>query len=196
MYESIAVIGISGRYTEASNIAKFYENLSGGLDCIRPIPEARKNLYKGKMPETDNVLAMIENIENFDYEFFGMSLKEAEFTDPQQRILLQLSCEAIENAGYRLSDFKGTNTGVFVSAANQDYRKLFNDIEPTAVTGNLPAALSGRIAYELDLHGPSLVFDTACSSSLVAVYEAYKSVVNGEVEFALAGGIKYFLFER
>ncbi|HZI17269.1 MAG TPA: amino acid adenylation domain-containing protein, partial [Pyrinomonadaceae bacterium] len=197
MSDGVAIIGISGLYPEAANLDEFYRNLCRGLDSVRPMPEERAALCGLTSEERRRLLAAVERIDEFDNEFFNISPKEAEYTDPQQRWLLLLSCAAIENAGYSLGDFRGSATAVVFSASNADYRRLFDSgpAEPTAVTGNLTAALAGRTAYALDLQGPALVVDTACSSSLVAVYEASRKVLHGEVDYALAGGINFFFME-
>ena len=197
MSKGVAIIGISGLYPEAADLNEFYQNLCRGLDSVRPLPAERVALSGGALSDDKRLLASIERIDEFDYEFFNISPKEAENTDPQQRWLLQLACAAIENAGYSLQDLSGSCTAVIVSASNSDYRRLFElgKVDPTAVIGNLPAALAGRIAYTLDLRGPALVIDTACSSSLVAVTEAYGKVLSGEVDYALAGGINFFYLE-
>jgi len=197
MSDGVAIIGISGLYPQAANVEEFYRNLSRGLDSVRPLPEERAAQCGLTAAEQGRLLAAVERVDEFDNEFFNISPKEAEYTDPQQRWLLLLACAAIENAGYSLGDFRGTQTAVVFSAANGEYRRLFDSgpAEPTAVTGNLPAALAGRTAYALDLQGPALVVDTACSSSLVAVYEASRKVLHGEVDYALAGGINFFFME-
>ena len=197
MSKGVAIIGISGLYPEAADLNEFYRNLCRGLDIVRPLPAERVALSGCALSNDKRLLASIERIDEFDYEFFNFSPKEAEYTDPQQRWLLQLACAAIENAGYSLQDLRGSCTAVIVSASNNDYRRLFESgkVDPTAVTGNLPAALAGRIAYTLDLRGPALVINTACSSSLVAVTEAYRKVLSGEVDYALAGGINFFFLE-
>ncbi|HEX5083582.1 MAG TPA: beta-ketoacyl synthase N-terminal-like domain-containing protein, partial [Blastocatellia bacterium] len=197
MSKGVAIIGLSGLYPGAADLNEFYRNLCLGVDSVRPLPEERVALSGGILSNDRRSLASIERIDEFDYGFFNISPKEAEYTDPQQRWLLQLACTAIENAGYSLQDLRGSYTAVIVSASNNDYRRLFDSgrVDPTAVTGNLPAALAGRIAYTLDLRGPALVIDTACSSSLVAVTEAYRKVLSGEVDYALAGGINFFFLE-
>ena len=194
MSEGIAIIGISGIYPEAENLGEFYQNLSCGTDSVREIPVERIAL-SGIAAPAGRRFASINRIDEFDHEFFNISLREAEYMDPQQRLLLQLACAAIENACYSLKDFRGSRTAVVLSASNNDYHRLFQTLDPIAVTGNLPAALAGRIAYALDLRGPAMVLDTACSSSLVAVYEAYRKLLSGEVDYALAGGINFFFLE-
>ena len=192
----VAIIGISGIYPLAENIADFYAVLSQGVDCVREVSSERRALLG--IPESERLgeVASLDRVDEFDHKFFNISLKESEYMDPQQRLLLQLACAAIENAGYSLQQLRGSKTAVILSASNNDYQKLFDQLDPTVSTGILPAALAGRIAYILDLHGPAFVVDTACSSSLVAIYEASRKIASGEVDFALAGGINIFFTPR
>jgi acyl transferase domain-containing protein len=195
--EDVAIIGISGIYPDCDDLHGFYGNLRAGLDSVRHI-SARRRADLGIEPSAEcQMIASIERVDEFDHEFFGLSLREAEHMDPHQRWLLQLSCAAVENAGYRLSQLKGERVAVVFSASNGAYAELLAgpDPDPTAITGNLPAAQAGRVSYALDLRGPALVIDTACSSSLVTIYEACKQLYLREAEYALAGGVNFFFGE-
>lgn len=112
--------------------------------------------------------------------------------DPQQRHLLELSYEALENAGITLQSIAGTNMGVFIGESVSEYRNyILEDLQTLPmfeVTGNAEALLSNRISYSFDLRGPSLTIDTACSSSLVALNTAFKSLQAGESSAAIVGG--------
>ncbi len=112
--------------------------------------------------------------------------------DPQQRHLLEVSYEALENAGISLSSVAGTNMGVFIGGSSPDYRThMWKDLDTSPmfeVTGNAEALMSNRISYAFDLRGPSLTIDTACSSSLVALNTAFKSLQAGESSMAIVGG--------
>ena len=135
----------------------------------------------------------LHDAEAFDHAFFRMSPREAQMTDPQQRILLELAWACLENAAVPPATLKGTGTGVFIGASNSDYSRLIQDagleIEAHYATGSALAALANRISYFLDLSGPSLLIDTACSSSLVALHAAMRSLRGGECPAALVGGI-------
>jgi amino acid adenylation domain-containing protein/non-ribosomal peptide synthase protein (TIGR01720 family) len=195
--EDVAIIGISGIYPDCDDLRGFYGNLRAGLDSVRQI-SARRRADLGLDPSAEcQMIASLERADEFDHEFFGLSLREAEHMDPHQRWLLQLSCAAVENAGYRLSQLRGASVAVVFSACHSAYAELIAgpDPDPTAITGNLSAALAGRVSYALDLRGPALVVDTACSSSLVAVYEACKQLYLREAEWALAGGVNFFFAE-
>src|SRR5689334_14797639 len=188
----VAIIGVSGIYPDAENLHQFALNLMQGLDSVREISAQRRAFAGLDESAFCYPVGSLENIDKFDHEFFGISLKEAEYMDPQQRLLLQFACAAIENAGYSLKHFRGSRTATIVSASNLDYSKLYSVYDPSMITGQLPGALAGRIAYSLDLRGPALVVDTACSSSLLAVHEAYQKVAAGQVDYALAGGINIY----
>ena len=196
LHDEIAIIGVSGIYPEADDLRAFYLNLSNGRDSVREVSPERKSMALFDPDAPLPVVASIDRIDRFDHEFFNISPREAEYMDPQQRLLLQLACAAIENAGYSLRRMRGSNTSVVLSATNNDYSKFFERADPTAVTGILPAALAGRIAYALDLRGPAMVIDTACSSSLVAVHEACKKLYLREADLALCGGINLFFMEN
>jgi acyl transferase domain-containing protein/enoyl-CoA hydratase/carnithine racemase len=135
----------------------------------------------------------VNDVEAFDATFFRMSPAEAQLTDPQQRMLLEVAWACLEDAGILRSTLRGTNTGVFVGASNADYSRLMQEagleIEAHAGVGSSLAILANRLSYFFDLSGPSIVFDTACSSSLVALHSAVHSLRSGECTTALAGGV-------
>ncbi len=195
MSTQIAIVGMSGLYPDAESLDQFHLNLARGLDSVRPLPEERLKYLTFTPSAKFSSVASLGRVDAFDHRFFNISLKEAEYMDPHHRLLLQLACGAIENAGLALGELRGTDTGVFVGASNTDYYRLLEVLDPLAVSGNLPAALAGRIAYHLGLRGPAMVVDTACSSSLVAVVEACDQLALGHVAYALAGGINLFVAE-
>lgn len=187
--KSVAIIGLSGVFPQADTLGQFFKNLKNGVDSVRNISvkrlkETAYNPYSQYMP-----MAFLEEVGYFDHSFFGISKREAEMMAPEQRLILQLSCEAIENAGYNLKDFRGSNTAVYLGGGElKHYRELIQEKDPTIFTGNMNALIAGRISYCLNLNGPAMMIDTACSSSLVAIYEACQKIGSGEVDYALAGG--------
>ncbi len=204
----IAIIGISGIFPEAENVNEFWKNISLGKDCINPISEFRKNDYEkliSRSPGIDNIkrqneyaeCGYLNRIDQFDNEYFSISPKEAKLMDPNQRLFLQSSVRALEDAGYGGKKLKSSDTGLFLgfsSDFSEEYKNFLLEktveVADLAITGNIHSIIASRIAHILDFHGPSLVIDTACSSSLVAVHYACKSIRSGECEIALAGSIK------
>jgi acyl transferase domain-containing protein/acyl carrier protein len=192
----IAIIGMAGVYPEAADLAAFYKNLCEGRDSVREISEERKPFLL--TPDDDyQVNGLLDRIDLFDHNYFMISRVEADYMDPHHRIALQLASHAIENAGYSLSHFAKSNTGVSVAAPNPGYRSFFMDVENIKTTGVHPANIVGRISNALDLWGPAMVIDTSCSSSLVAVIHACNELYCENADYMLAGGINlYFDFFR
>ncbi|TRW90026.1 SDR family NAD(P)-dependent oxidoreductase [Candidatus Methylobacter oryzae] len=189
--EGIAIIGMSGRFPHAKNIDEYWRNLVEGRDCIDDVPPGRwqgKGFWGG----------FVDDIDRFDPLFFNISPKEAEWMDPQQRLFVQEAWRTFEHAGYAAEDLKGSRCGVYVGCRESDYLKPFAQLGTSSYqgTGNSAAMLSARIAYFLDLKGPSLSIDTACSSSLVAIHLACESINSGTCDLALAGGVSLFCTEQ
>lgn len=132
-----------------------------------------------------------QDLETFDAGFFDMTKKEAETLDPTQRLLLECSFEAFENAGIPKGHLAGQKVGVFVGLPDSEHRmgnlRDLEDVPMYDPTGAQGAFLAGRIAYYFDLHGPALGLDTACSSSMQALHVAVQSIRSGESETALVG---------
>ncbi len=141
--------------------------------------------------------AFLPAIDQFDPAFFGISPREAEQLDPQQRLMLELSWEALETAGIVPDALRGSRAGVFFGVMGSDYaRRLAGRPEllaPHSATGQDTSVIAGRVSYTFGLRGPSLVVNTACSSSLVAIHLACQSLRNGESTLALAGGVSVIL---
>ena len=204
--EPIAIVGIGCRLPGGANDAQSYwDLLSNGVDAIREVPADRWNLddYYDPDPEAPGKLAtrwggFIDDVDQFDAKFFGITPREAINQDPQQRLLLEVAWEALENAGQAPDQLMGSPTGVFLGQCSGDYYQLVLDNAPESldaylVSGSAPSMAAGRISYLLGLHGPSFVVDTACSSSLVALHLACQSLRNNECRMALAGGSNLML---
>jgi polyketide synthase 2/polyketide synthase 5 len=144
--------------------------------------------------------AFIDDVAGFDSEFFGISDREATAIDPQHRLLLETSWEALEHAGINPATVAGSRTGVFTGLMHDDHTVRTADAgalqEPYGFMGNSFAVASGRVAHALGLHGPAMTIDTACSSGLVAVHMACRSLHDGESDLALAGGATVLLEPR
>lgn len=140
---------------------------------------------------------VLDRIEEFDAAFFGISPREARLMDPQQRLVLELAWEALENGGQVPSALAGGDCAVYVGASSADLLLRTTDdpsgVEAHTMTGSLPSIIANRVSYTLDLRGPSLTLDTACSSSLVALDQACRAIRNGEASAALVGGVNLLL---
>ena len=195
----IAIIGIGCRFPQARGPEAFWQLMRDGIDTIGEIPKERfdvdalfdpRRRIHGRMYTRSG--GFIDAIERFDASFFGISPREAAAMDPQQRILLEVAWEAVEDAGLLRSQLDGSRTGVFVGMWINDYDDLLfhkpERLDLYAIIGGGRSLASGRVSHFLGLEGPSLTIDTACSSSLSAVHLACQSLVTGESEMALAAG--------
>ncbi|AQZ63724.1 type I polyketide synthase [[Actinomadura] parvosata subsp. kistnae] len=199
--EPMAVIGIGCRLPgDVHTPDEFWDLLCAGRNTTGPLPDGRWRAYEERSPEDAAALrgavrhgSFLSDIEGFDAEFFGLSPREAELMDPQQRILMETAWQALEHAGLPPHELAGTDAGVFVGVCTADYGgRLLEDlpqIEAWTGIGAATCAVANRISYSLDLRGPSMAIDTACSASLVALHLAAQSLRLGESDVALAGGV-------
>ncbi|MFD1703914.1 SDR family NAD(P)-dependent oxidoreductase [Methylopila henanensis] len=196
----LAVVGRSCRLPGAPDVPAFWRLLSEGRCAVTSIGEERwssaRYLHprKGEPGKSYTFAAgVLDDIYAFDPAAFGVSPREAEQMDPQQRLALQLVWEALEDAGIPPSSIAGGETGVFVGASALDYgnRIIFDpaSADPYFATGNTLSIVSNRISYLFDLRGPSFTVDTACSSSLVALNEAVAALRSGRIERAIVVGV-------
>jgi len=203
--EPIAIVGIGirtpGGVRSMDDLAAL---LWAGTDAITPIPADRWPVdawydadqdAPGKMYSREG--GFLDEVDRFDAGFFGIAPVEAASMDPQQRLVLELAWEALEDAGHAPADLAGRRAGVYLGIANNDYgRALFAHpdlIDPYFSSGNAFSVASGRVAYLLGLQGPAVSIDTACSSSLVAVHLACQALRAGDCDLALAGGVNLIL---
>ncbi|NJR67160.1 MAG: hypothetical protein HC772_20535 [Leptolyngbyaceae cyanobacterium CRU_2_3] len=208
--EPIAIIGMACRLPGGINTPEaFWQLLQEGGDTRSPIPAERWDLkaYYDPDPEAPGKMYtrfghFLAKVDQFDANFFGIAPREATAMDPQQRILLEVSWEALERAGHRVNRLAEEPIGVFIGNDGQDYQRLLArhlEHHPTSSlatylgTGVALSSIPGRIAYTFGFTGPSLAIDTACSSSLVAIHQACASLRQGECSVALAGGVKLHL---
>jgi len=204
--DDIAIVGMAGRFPDADDPERFWDNLRAGHDSIRPFPEERRKDVEGLrqftyMKDRDVSYAQagyLDRIDDFDYRFFGISPKEASLMDPGQRLFLQVGWHALEDAGYGEKSLSGTRTGLYIGYSGWPmYGQFVSYAEPESfdmsVSGNISAIIASRIPHLLDLKGPSMLVDTACSSSLVALHLACRAIGAGECEQALVGGLRLTL---
>ena len=198
--EAIAVVGIGCRLPGGIDTPDAYWTfLLEGREAVGDLPEGRWDGYAGR-PGAARALrsaprrgAFLADAAGFDAAFFGITPREAELMDPQQRLALEVGWEALEDAGIAPHTLAGSDAGVFMGAGSDDYgRQMLEDlpaIEAWSGIGASLCAIANRLSYALDLRGPSLVVDTACSSSLAALHLACQSLRMRECTHALAGGV-------
>ncbi|MFC9508273.1 type I polyketide synthase [Streptomyces sp. NPDC057002] len=200
----IAIVGMGCRFPGARGVREFRRLLEANTDAVTPVPEDRFDVrrYHSAQPGEPGTTVsrhggFIDDLYGFDAAFFGIAPREALAMDPQQRVLLQVVWEALEDAHILPSSLAGSRTGVFVGQATAEYGDLaesggFQDVHGMAGS-RLRTMTAGRLSFALDLRGPSLVVDTACSSSLVAVHLARQSLLTGESDMAVAAGVNAVL---
>lgn len=201
MEDDIAIIGISGKYPMADNLDEFWENLKNGRDCITKIPENRWNhslYYSEDKHELGKSYGkwggFLNDVDKFDPLFFHMTPLEADFIDPQERLFLEETYHAIEDAGYSRTSLDNSRTGVFVGVMFGLYQMIENKEYGVKITGrNNFASIANRVSYFFNFHGPSIALDTMCSSSLTALYLACNSIRNKEIDMAIVGGVNLSL---
>ncbi|MFT4125042.1 MAG: polyketide synthase Pks13 [Gordonia sp. (in: high G+C Gram-positive bacteria)] len=206
--DDIAIVGFATRFPKAGNTPEStWEALIEGRDGISELPDDRWAEFRAN-PEMAAVLAKrnlrggyLDDVKGFDADFFQMSPREVEMVDPQQRLALELTWEALEHAHIPASDLKGAAVGVFIGTSTNDYQLLAalglgegsDETAAYALTGTATSIIANRVSYFFDFHGPSVAIDTACSSSLVAVHQAVQNLRSGEADVALAGGVNMIL---
>ncbi len=194
--DGVAVIGISARLPRAANPREFWRNLLDRIDCVDEVPPQRwdaQTLYELRQDGSgirSKWGGFIDGVEHFDPLFFRISHKEAEQLDPQQKLFLQCAWEVMEDAGYGNAELRPSQqVGVFVGVTWNEFSLVAQDAGAQQGGGSLYWGIPNRVSYCLNLNGPSQAIDTACSSSLVAIHNACASVLSGESEMAIAGGV-------
>jgi amino acid adenylation domain-containing protein len=200
--EGVAIIGMAGHFPGAGNVDEYWENIKNRVESIDFFTK-EELLNKGVHPDLlnnpDYVYAngVCKDADKFDSAFFGFTPREADFIDPQHRLLLETCYEALEHSGYSSENYKG-DIGVFAGAGPNNYilknliqhpQILRNIGELQTVINNDKDYLTTRVSYKLNLTGPSIDIQTACSTSLVAVHLACQNLLNYQCDMALAGGV-------
>ncbi|TXI39214.1 MAG: polyketide synthase, partial [Mycobacterium sp.] len=201
-----AIIGYAARLPGAANADQFWDLLHSGRDAVSEVPADRWDADEFFDPDpaapgkvVTRRAGFVDDVTGFDAPFFGVSAREAEFMDPQHRLLLETAWRAVEHSGTAPTALANTRTGVFVGLSTHDYLGMASDaltypeIEAYLAIGTSGAAGAGRISYRLGLQGPAVTVDTACSSSLVAIHQACQALRLGECDLALAGGANVLL---
>ncbi|HYI00108.1 type I polyketide synthase, partial [Hyalangium sp.] len=197
--EPIAIVGMGCRFPGSSNGPEaFWRTLKDGVDAVQQIPATRWPQELSPADSGTRWAGLIDQVDGFDPALFGVSPREAVGLDPQHRLLLEVTWEALEHANIPPDQLVGSRTGVFLGMNTQDYYLETVALPPHrmdvySVTGNGPSFAAGRISYHLGLQGPCFSIDTACSSSLVAIHVATQSLRNGESDLVIAGGVNLIL---
>ncbi|WP_157575945.1 polyketide synthase Pks13 [Mycobacterium sp. GA-2829] len=198
--EDIAVVGIATRFPGEMNSAdEMWQALLEGRDAITDLPEGRWEEFLGDPRIAERVAkaatrgGYLSDIKGFDAEFFALSKMEADNIDPQQRMALELTWEALEHARIPASSLRGERVGVYIGASNNDYSFMSvadpSVAHPYAITGTTSSIIANRVSYFYDFRGPSMAIDTACSSSLVAAHQGVAALRAGEADVAVVGGV-------
>ncbi|MFC9161974.1 SDR family NAD(P)-dependent oxidoreductase [Streptomyces fungicidicus] len=202
----IAVVGIACRFPGADDHRRFWNLIRHGGSHIGEVPQARWDMG-GTEPEDasghhagdppSRWAGLIDDVDAFDAQFFRLSPLEAESTDPQQRIMLELAWSCLEDAAIAPSALAGRDVGVFIGSYNLDYKELqerqLREVAAHHSTGTIGAVIANRLSHFFDFRGPSVVVDTASSASLHALHLAVQSLQQGECALALTGGINLVL---
>ncbi|KAL6097630.1 uncharacterized protein ACO6RY_13126 [Pungitius sinensis] len=205
--DDIAVIGIGCNFPGGEGLDNFWRVLLEGKNCVVDIPPERfdttfwydaDGCKPGKTQTTK--AALIEGFNEFDHKFFGITEAEAEFMDPQQKLLLQCTYRTLEDAGMSMETISGSRTGVYIGLMNRDYEILKSDSPSTIShyngTGAAMSVAANRLSFTFNLTGPSLAIDTACSSSLVALHLACQAIKHGDCGMAFCGGVSCIIEPR
>lgn len=195
---SIAIIGMSCQFPGAIDVSSYWRLIKANR-CVIGAPPAGRVCLRSQAQALGIPVngGYLEDCNAFDASRFHISEREAALMDPQQKLVLTHVCNAIEDAGFNVSELKGNRTGVFVGAMANDLAYLkFSDIEHCdvlTILGNGLCLIANRVSYELDFGGPSITTDSACSSSLVALHQAIASLNNDECDYALVAGVNIIL---
>ncbi len=195
--QEIAIVGISGRYAKSPDVASLWENLVGGRNCVTDMPKEREAHLKPRCGDWGRIQGgYIKDVDKFDAPFFNIPDWAATSIDPQERLLLEVAYEVLEDAGYAPAKLtpegRERNIGVYVGAVWSLYQILAAEegLRGNQVVARSPFwSLSSRISYHFNCQGPSLTVDTACSSSLTALHLACESIRRGECRSAIVGGV-------
>jgi acyl transferase domain-containing protein/SAM-dependent methyltransferase/acyl carrier protein len=207
--DSIAIIGLSGRYADADNLEQFWENLKSGKDCVSEIPAERWTIDGFYCADPEEAVArgksyskwgsFVNGFADFDPQFFNITPREAMNMDPQERLFLQAAWHALEDAGHTremLAKQYAGRVGVFAGVTRAGFE--MRAVESSQRTGTpFPgvsfSSVANRVSYVFDLKGPSMAVDTMCSSSLTAIHEACERLRRGECSLAIAGGVNLYV---
>ncbi len=201
-YKKVAIIGMAGTFPGANNIDEFWENIKNGICSIREVPESRWSIekyYSTQMTAGKTVSkwgGFLNDITSFDAQYFNFAEEDAVHVDPLARKFLEVSAQAVNHAGYKREELNGKRVGVFAAGRVADYANAVGDYRKNSIVGLGQNFIAANVSRNFNIHGSSMVIDTACSSSLVSIHEACKSIISGESQMAIAGGVEILLNVR
>ncbi|XP_063062242.1 uncharacterized protein LOC134455123 [Engraulis encrasicolus] len=198
--DDIAVVGIGCNFPGGEGLDNFWKVLVEGKNCTVDIPDERFDCSQWYDPDDSKPgkirtkrAALINGFNEFDHKFFGITEAEADFMDPQQKLLLQCSYRALEDAGIPMEKASGTRTGVYIGLMNKDFEIRMSRnaqiMNHYFATGTAMSVAANRISYTFNFTGPSFALDCACSSSIVALHSACQGIRQGDCDMALCGGV-------
>lgn len=188
--DDICITGFSGRLPESSNIEEFKKNLFEGVDMVNDEPRR----WPAGLHDLPTRIGKIkdDDLQNLDAQFFKLHQKQAECMDPQLRMLLECTYEAIIDAGVNPQDIRGSRTGVYIGVSNSETEQYWcrdpDLVNGYGLTGCARAMFANRISFTFDFRGPSYAIDTACSSSLFAMAQAFEDMRTGRCDSAVVAG--------
>lgn len=200
--EQFAIIGLSCRFPDADDPDQYWDNIASGKNSIKSFPSSRMEDFRrngGDVAKPMQLAGFLDSVDQFDPEYFNIPPKTAEQMDPYHRLMLQVFMESVEDAGYHRGQLQGRKIGVFVGNDHThryltSYLSFLPEKDFNVLIGSWTGVLASRLSYTLNLKGPAIVIDTACSSSLVAIDSAIKSMMYGDCEAALVGGVNLILY--
>ncbi len=191
---TIAIVGIAAKLPGAEDYERFWELLCQGKDAFVQIPEQRFKVNTDK--SYTKIAALIEDVDCFDHDFFNITPIEAERMDPQERLFLQTTYHAIEDAGLNIDELQGENIGCYVGVMNHGYSWLSLKDHNQSEPNSLYWSIANRASYQFDWRGPSFAIDSACSSSLTALHTATTALLYGDCDMAIVGGVNIIAHPR
>ncbi len=205
--QEIAVVGMDCKFPKANNLEEYWQNIRNGACCIDDFPEQRKKdtdllLQEDYDQDPYQRQGYLDEVDKFGPLFFNITPDEADKMAPAQRLFLESSWKALEDAGLAGGQLEGTKTGVYVGKAHllePLYKRFFAEdedregVDMLGWTGSVDGLLASRISYYLNLRGPTMIVDTVCSSGLVSTHLACQGLKTGECDVAIAGGVSMIL---
>ncbi|KAK7432505.1 hypothetical protein QQZ08_001070 [Neonectria magnoliae] len=194
----VAIVGMAGRFPGASNVDEFFQSLLDGKSAIRASNDCgERKVLPGNLwiPRA----GVLENIEDFDNEFWNLTEEEATEMDPQQRLFMEVAYEALVDSGTDMKNIPGERIGIFVGSANHAYHfhteSVATDTFLRENRGFVAPSISARTAYHLNIRGPNITIQTNCASSTVALSQAFDAIRLGRCDMAIVGGVSVQLYE-